>query len=221
MRVLLRFSKGGPARYISHLDLMRAMNRAILRAGIPAAWSQGFHPHIITAYAQALGLGYLSTGEYMEFELTQGEPAAAMDALNTVLPDGVRFTGAWPLADDAPTLMAKVAAARWSVRLSVPVNDALFTEFHGLLGKDKVEVVKQGKNGPATQDIRPGLLQIARDGDSLDLLLSAGSVLNIRPELVVRAVVDDPEVIAAITRTELYVNRGGALAPFYDICKEG
>lgn len=221
MRVLLRFTKGGPARYISHLDLMRSMNRTILRAGIAAAWSQGFHPHIITAFAQALGLGYLSTGEYMEFELTQGEPQAAMAALNAVLPDGIGFTGAWAMPDDAPTLMSKVAAARWRVSLSVPVNDALLAEFQGLLGRDKVEVVKQGKNGSTVQDIRPGLKSIERSGDDVELLLSAGSALNIRPELVVRAVVDDPEVISVLTRTELYLQRNGVLAPVYDICKEG
>lgn len=221
MRVLLRFTKGGSARYISHLDLMRSMNRTILRAGIAAAWSQGFHPHIITAFAQALGLGYLSTGEYMEFELTQGDPQAAMAALNAVLPDGVCFTGAWAMPDDAPTLMSQVAGARWRVSLSVPVNDALLAEFRGLLNRDKVEVIKQGKNGPAVQDIRPGLKSIERVGDDVELLLSAGSALNIRPELVVRAVVDDPEVISTLTRTELYLKRNGVLAPIYDICKEG
>lgn len=221
MRVLLRFAKGGPARYISHLDLMRSMNRAILRAGVAAAWSQGFHPHIITAYAQALGLGYLSDGEYMEFELTEGAPQAAMEALNAVLPNGIRFTGAWTLPDGAPTLMAQVAAARWRVSLSAPVNDALLAEFQALRNRDKVEVVKQGKNGPAVQDIRPGLISIERAGEDLDLLLAAGSALNIRPELVVRAVVDNLDVIALITRTELYVNKDGVLAPLYDICKEG
>lgn len=221
MRVLLRFAKGGPARYISHLDLMRSMNRAILRAKVAAAWSQGFHPHIITAYAQALGLGYLSDGEYMEFELAEGAPQAAMAALNTVLPDGIRFTGAWPLPDGAPTLMAQVAAARWRVSLSAPVNDVLLAEFQALRNRDTVEVVKQGKNGPAVQDIRPGLKAIERVNGDLDLLLAAGSVLNIRPELVVRAVVDDPEVIFSITRSELYVNKDGVLVPLYDICKEG
>lgn len=221
MRVLLRFTKGGPARYISHLDLMRSMNRTILRAGVAAAWSQGFHPHIITAFAQALGLGYLSTGEYMEFELAQGEPREAMAAMNAVLPDGIRFTGAWALPDDAPTLMSQVAGALWRVSLSVPVNDALLAEFHRLLERDKIEVVKQGKKGPAVQNIRPGIKGINRVGDDLELLLSAGSMLNIRPELVVRAVVDDPEVISTLTRTELYLRRNGALMPIYDICKEG
>ncbi len=218
MRALLRFEKGGPARYISHLDLMRAMNRAILRSGIAAAWSQGFHPHIVTAYAQALGLGYLSSAEYMEFILERGQPAQALEALNAALPDGIRFTGAWELPADAPTLMAQVAAARWRVRLSVPVGDALLAEFRELLKRDRVEVQKMGKNGPTVQNIRPGLLAIERVEGDMDLMLSAGSALNIRPELVVRALVDDPAVIRTMTRTELYVNKDGALAPLYEIC---
>ena len=110
-----------------------------------------------------------------------------VETVNPANPNEVRFNGAWALPDGAPTLMAQVAAARWRVRLSVPVGDALLAEFRSLLQRDRVEVEKIGKNGPTVQNIRPGLLAIERVEGDLDMLLAAGSALNIRPELVVRA----------------------------------
>ena len=139
MRTVLQFKKGGASRYISHLDLMRAMNRAILRSQISVQWSQGFHPHILTSYAQALGLGYLSESEYMELFLEkEATPAQAKEALNRMLPDGLEIVGAWPLSEDYPTLMASVRAAGWRVKLAAPVNDALFSSFLSLLEREKV-----------------------------------------------------------------------------------
>jgi radical SAM-linked protein len=222
MRTVLKFRKDGPARYISHLDLMRAMNRALLRSGLPVQWSQGFHPHIITSYAQALGLGYQSEAEYMELLLADGtDLGQAAEALNHALPDGLAVLGAWALSEDVSTLMASVAAARWRVQLSVPVNDALFEAFRLLLDRETVDVVKEGKNGPVAMDIRPGLYSIERNNGCLELFLAAGSARNIRPELVVKAVLDDVDIISSMTRTELYASKDGGLVPLFQICIGG
>ena len=102
MRTVFRLEKDGPAQYIAHLDLMRAMNRAIRRAGLPAQYSQGFHPHIVMSFAQALGLGYLSRGEYMEISLPEGyDLTAARSRLSGALPEGLRRC---PLTPPPPQL---------------------------------------------------------------------------------------------------------------------
>lgn len=222
MRTVFRFEKGGTARYISHLDLMRTMNRAIHRAGLPASYSQGFHPHITMAYAQALGLGYLSSGEYMEISLADGcDPAGAVDALNGVLPAGIRMTGAWPLDDAFPTLMAAVTAALWRVEFAGGIDDVRLAAFRSLMERDSVMVLKEGKNGSAQADIRKGLLGMERAESGIELFLAAGSALNIRPELVVKAALGSVEAIKTIARLELYTSVNERHVPFYKICIGG
>lgn len=86
--VRMRFAKTGRARYISHLDLIRCFQRAVCRAKLPAAYSEGFHPHMQTSFATTLPLGFLSTAEQMDLELTEELPCdAVMERLNAVLPE--------------------------------------------------------------------------------------------------------------------------------------
>lgn len=65
----LKITKGEPIRYISHLDFAALMQRAICRSHLPAAYSEGFNPHMKIAFASALSVGITSTCEYMDLEL--------------------------------------------------------------------------------------------------------------------------------------------------------
>jgi radical SAM-linked protein len=222
MRTVFKFRKVGAARYISHLDLMRTMNRAIRRAGLPAAYSQGFHPHIVMAYAQALGLGYLSEGEYMEISLDDGyDLNQAVAVLNGALPEGIRMTGAWPLSKEFPTLMAAVSAALWRVEFTEPNDKTLLEKFINLLSRDTIDVVKEGRNGPAHADIRKGIYTIEGVDGGVELFLAAGSALNIRPELVASAALGSAAAVKSITRMELYTLVDDRHLPFYKICIGG
>ena len=69
-RLRIKFGKLGEMRLISHLDLHRVLQRAARRANLPIAFSAGFNPMPRIAIAKALPLGYTSTGEYADFELT-------------------------------------------------------------------------------------------------------------------------------------------------------
>jgi radical SAM-linked protein len=261
MRAVFRFSECGAARWISHLDLMRAMARAVRRAGLPAKYTQGFHPHVAMSFAQALGVGYFSLGEYMELELDDSAGLEdAAKALNAALPGGIEITGAWRLDGKAPTLMAAVAASRWRVEFEEPPDEALLRKFRALLDLETIEVVKEGRNGPTNVDIRPGLYSIEKiippiacghppfvrgegdcgnilrstnaqernspyegemRGDCIELLLAAGSRLNIRPELVVKAALGGAGAVKAFTRMELYAMVNERLTPLYEICTDG
>lgn len=222
MRAAFKFSKGGAARYIAHLDLMRAMNRAIRRAGLPAQYSQGFHPHIVMSFAQALGLGYLSEGEYMEISLPDGANIQdAMESLNRALPDGLLMTGAWAIPEGMATLMAQVTAARWRVEFAEPLSGEDIKQCMSLLDRETIDVVKDGKNGPAAMEIRKGIYSIEAKNGSLELFLAAGSALNIRPELVVKAAFGGTVQALSITRLELYATGKERQMPFYQIFNDG
>ena len=90
--VRMRFMKTGRAKYISHLDLIRCLQRAVCRAKLPAAYSEGFHPHMQTSFATTLPLGFTGTGELMDLELSEPLPCeTVMERLNAVLPEGIRI----------------------------------------------------------------------------------------------------------------------------------
>ena len=67
----LRYARFGPARFASHLDLGRALGRALRRAALPVAYSQGFHPLPKMAFGPPLPVGVESEAEFLELTLTR------------------------------------------------------------------------------------------------------------------------------------------------------
>ena len=69
MKLLLRLEKGEKVKYISHLDMQRLFQRALRRAKLPCAYSQGFNPHMLVSFACALPVSVCSKAEYAEVVL--------------------------------------------------------------------------------------------------------------------------------------------------------
>ena len=83
----MRFSKTDEAAYISHLDLMHCMQRAIARAHLPVWYTEGFNPHIYISVALPLSTGYSGEWEFLDFNCTAEElPADAVERLNAGMP---------------------------------------------------------------------------------------------------------------------------------------
>jgi radical SAM-linked protein len=123
MRVRIKFRKEAEGRFISHLDLLRVVERAVRRAGLKVAHTQGFNPRPRILYASALALGATSEAEYADIDLEVAVPAADVPRrLNSVLPPAVRVTAAAEVSPRAKPLMAVVNAAEYDVL--VPVTAA-------------------------------------------------------------------------------------------------
>ena len=89
-RIRIRYAKRGPLRFTSHRDFARAFERAVRRAGVPIAFSQGFTPHPKISYASAAPTGAASEAEYLEIGLqTQTDPAVVRTALDAALSPGL------------------------------------------------------------------------------------------------------------------------------------
>ena len=74
LKVRIRFSKKGPVKFVGRLDTMRYFQKAVRRAGLPAAFSGGYSPHMIMSFAAPLGVGVESEGEYFDLELSEDLP---------------------------------------------------------------------------------------------------------------------------------------------------
>ena len=89
-KVELRFEKGEAVRFISHLDLMRALQRAVRRAGLPVRLTQGFNPRPRLVFPVALEVGIHSLDEAAELELTSWIPLPDLQSrLGRQLPAGL------------------------------------------------------------------------------------------------------------------------------------
>ena len=92
-KLRLRFSKTGRAVYISHLDLMRTMQRAFLRSGIKLKNSEGFNPHPLISLALPLSVGTASLCEIMDFRLSEYMELSEIPfRLNKSMPEGIEVT---------------------------------------------------------------------------------------------------------------------------------
>jgi len=212
MRALIRFSKTGPARFISHLDLLRGMQRALRRAGLPVAYSQGFNPHMILSFATALSLGYESVCEVMDLKLQKDMRAQdVLSALNAALPPGLAALEARMVADGAPSLTPRIRFASYEARVPCDMR-AKIADF---LALPSCTAEKRGKKGTREVDIRPLVCALSQEEDGLvhmTLAHSAEQALN--PELLLSAMgVQGP---CRILRTGLHTLEGGNMTNVLD-----
>ena len=119
MKLRMQITKDRDIRFISHLEYVRTIERAIRRAKLPAAYSEGFNPHLKFSLASALGVGVVSYTEFVEIELAEPvEIEAAARALDKALPRGIRVLAADAVANNTAALMAEAAGASYVVTLS-------------------------------------------------------------------------------------------------------
>ncbi len=91
-RISVKYTKGEEIKFISHRDLMRTFQRAVRRADIPIAYSQGFNPHMKISWGNALKVGQSSSGELAQLQIDGWiKPAELMARLNRHLPKGLEI----------------------------------------------------------------------------------------------------------------------------------
>ncbi len=123
-RLRIGFAKTGSLALISHLDLLRLLERALRRTGLPVSFTGGFHPLPRLQVALPLPLGVEGLGEWLDLEFTEPvEPAAVRSRLQAELPPGLQLLSAVVVSTFGPSLSQELEGARWSFRLS-PVPPA-------------------------------------------------------------------------------------------------
>ncbi len=217
----IRFSKYGAMKYIGHLDVMRYFQKLNRRAGIDTAYSEGFSPHQIMSFAQPLGVGLESRGEYMDLEVCSAPSSQAVkEALNAVQAEGIYVTDVVRLPDRAENAMASVCQASYTVRFREGKEPGFSLEetVREFLRRESVPVVKATKKGSREIDLKE-LVQELRvpEENVLFMKLTASSGNNVKPALVVNTLCEmqgaaPPDNIdLLITREDLFDREGRTL----------
>lgn len=218
MKIRIKFAKRGNMKFIGHLDIMRYFQKVMRRADVDITYSGGFSPHQKMSFASPLGVGLMSEGEYMDIEVNSTRSGREMvEALNSVMAEGMEVLSYKALPDSAKNAMSLVAAADYLLQFREGYEpedrEAWEKAFLAFAAQPEIMVTKKTKKGEKTLDLRPLLYAVSTEGGQIYLTLSAGSADNIKPEFVMEAFYESqgqtmPPFAFQITRLEVYADEG-------------
>ena len=163
----LLFEKTGSAVWMSHLDLMRLMQRAFKRAGLPLTHTQGFNPRPSVSIALPLSVGVESVCELLDFDLEGDLPPmeTIQTRLNAALVPGITVRQVYMdgrKIRDLALLRCRLGL-EYDGGIPAGATDAIAT----LFARESLMVEKKSKNGILEQDIRPMIreLSVAQTGE--------------------------------------------------------
>lgn len=224
MRIRFKFTKQGYVKFVGHLDTVRLFQRAIKVARLPIAYSQGFNPHAKVYFAMPLSVGVASCGEYMDM-ITDKDiaPKEAMEALNKILPEGIKILDAKVVQEGVASLMSLVTTADY--RINFGKDELTPEEIEGAQAKLKEEtliVLKKGKKKTKEVDIKPliksVLIEMQEEAYVFTVKIAAGSMENLSVDLLLKSLLDKDlsESVYSIERLELYKTDEESEVPLCD-----
>lgn len=219
MKVRIKFRKNGVMKFVGHLDIMRYFQKAIRRAGIPAAYSGGFSPHMIMSFANPLGVGMTSDGEYFDLELRDKITSAdAVRRLNEQMVEGMEVVSFVEIPEDKKSKgMTIVAGADYLTSVkNGAFPDGWQNKLKEFYEQEEILVLKATKKSEKEVNIRPMIYALEARENKLFMRLATGSVQNLKPELVAESFADylgAEDIRFVHHRLETYANVGTEETP--------
>ena len=155
-RLRIRFCRGEEIKFISHLDIMRLWQRALNRAGVPLAYSEGFNPHPRISLAAPLALGVISEAELMDIVLAKWvSPHSFTTAVGQQLPSGIKIQQVYNMPMTMPSLQSQVRYAEYKVELETGKGQKdIESAMASLLATEHLPWQHQRDTGPRHYDLR-------------------------------------------------------------------
>jgi radical SAM-linked protein len=205
-------------RWLSHLEIVHALERAVRRAGLTYSITQGFSPHMKAAFGPALPVGTAGENEYYDVWLTRYTNAEELFALLlSATPSDLAPLQAAFVPDSEPSLTASLTIAKYEVRVTGKESQAekVHAALLRLVESGTLEVEHKGKL--KVFDLARSLPEETRviesaDGSDVMLAVRIGPEGSLRPELLVRTALESASVDASVvrvTRTDTLVETEG------------
>ena len=217
MRLRIRYSKKGKVRFISHRDVARIWERALRRAGVSVAYSQGFSPRPKLSFGLALSTGHESEAEFLDLELSdedgdwtavRGEDLAAR--LTAALPVGLDVVAVAPV-EKGDSLQQAVTSCTWAIEVDDVDREYMDAWVAGVLSREEIVVERERKGKPVVEDLRPHVLALDVTGTTeTGIRLSAD--LGTQPRALrpteLLAAVDPPLTARTVCRMNQWMSQG-------------
>ena len=189
-KLRLCYEQVGRAAWISHLDMMRMLQRAMNRAGIGVKYSEGFNPHAQISILLPLSVGTESRCQLADVKLREElPPDTAAERLNPVLPEGIRVLGAWEDGKKPAELKWMEASGCYVYHNGVP--DGAAEKLTALFAREELIVQRRTKRGEGAFDLAPHLRSVSVYVENGEVRLRFLCSINepvVNPELLTRAV---------------------------------
>lgn len=180
----VRFTKTGRMRFLSHHDLMRLLERALRRTGLPLRFTEGYNPHPIVAFPTALALGIESLDEVFEFELTSWTAPRQIERLLAAqLPEGMQVLSveAFDRRERSYVDFVEYEA------LCPGQGERAPAAIQAFLARTECLVERVSDKGSRTVDLRPYVMALDSEGDRVFLRIRITDQGTARPDEVLRA----------------------------------
>ena len=191
MKVRVRFEKKGVLKYVGHLDMMRYFQKAISRANLPIAYSEGFNPHQIMSFGNPLGLGMTSSAEYMDIELLEEVPSLdGINRLNKQMVSGIKILSFRYLPDKAKNAMSATWASSYKIELNDKIEEAIgdmsdiSQRIDEFMSQKECIITKKTKKSTRKLDILPLIYEFQYRDKYFYIKCSSSSGDNIKPEVI-------------------------------------
>ena len=168
MRLMLRTARVGECAVLSHHEVMSAWIRALRRARVPLAFTQGFHAHPRVAFDAALPVGEATIDSYVDLLMAERVPLQDLcESIVAQLPLGFQLLGHAEADLRFPSLMSLAEGVLYAIRLPV-APDELEGRIEALLAREDLVVERHGKKGPRTHEVRASIRALRCFPESLD-----------------------------------------------------
>jgi len=195
----LFYSKVNRAKYIPHLDFMRAFERAFVRSKLPLWWTEGFNPHLYLTFALPLSVGVEGSRESVDFRLTKDVPFAIIrEVMSKCLPEDV------PVIEAArPVFKAtEITSAEYEF-----VCDDI-EKAAKLLESEQMIVSKKTKKGISSFNLKEHIKDVKISDSIVSLVLPAGGTLNLNISLLTNRLEENGAETRGIKRTKIFTTYG-------------
>ncbi len=209
MKIRIQFEKLGTVRFTSHKDVVRIYERAFAAAGVPVAWSEGFHPHMRMSFGPPLRTGWESHEEFMDVTM-DGSVDGFADAVNAKLPEGLKVTRVVSIDDRTPKLAVDMHAV--SMDVFVAADDAVADA--SAISSRIADSFLNTHHADTEPRVREADVVQSKDAIRIRYTSTMQNGRIVTPENVVSASIGDPEsfrVPIKVVRLAQYVARGDRL----------
>ncbi|MGL5634013.1 MAG: TIGR03936 family radical SAM-associated protein [Sarcina sp.] len=230
MRYLIKFTKDADIKFLSHLDLLRTVQKVAKRAGLPVEYSDGFNPHMQFVIALPLSVGVYSQGDYADLYLYEDlECEEVKQRLNEASLRGIKFleVSRSPVIMNIrrlPQAMALLDAATYEIQIRYDDTTYLLEDMKALEEKTEYNTMKKTKRSEKLTDIKPLIKEFSYEiGDGklvIKTLIPCGSRETLSPSLLAEYIRENTrgaikDAFIDIQRIEMFGYKNEVLVPLY------
>lgn len=233
VRYLIKYTKDSEIKFVSHLDLMRTLQKIIKRSALPIEYSKGFNPHMAVSIAQPLSVGVHSKGEYMDVVLnSELEEKYIMDKMNENTPRGIEILDVVKVipveGKKKSQAMAIIDAAKYIIKLKCTGEEDVLKTLQSICSEGEWNIIKTSKSGEKMINIKPLVKKFEYEVDSSVICISALIACGSRANLSARLLADymkekiesiNKEAFVDIEREEMYAYKDDKLVTLSELFK--